>query len=387
MQVLVVGGGLVGASLALALAHQGQRVALVASAATLATCAPIEPTWDQRIYAVSPGNAAFLGGLGVWSRVDAARVQAVAAMAIWGDAQSHLGFAAEAAGLRELAWIVESRALQAALAAEIAATPELTVLADARPVTLDLTLSPAVLRLDSGEQWSADLVVGADGGQSWVREAAAIPLKSNDYQQLGVVANFAISAQHGAVARQWFRPDGVLALLPLPGQRVSMVWSTPIAHANALLALSPEDLANAVQAASLGTVGVLESLSPAVGFPLSLQQAQSLVAPGLALVGDAAHRVHPLAGQGVNLGFRDVRELVAVLAARPPLQSCGDYPLLQRYARARLEDIASIAWGGDALQKLFATQAPLLASVRNQGLRMVEHMPSLKRWLMQRVIA
>ncbi|MDP1536308.1 MAG: UbiH/UbiF family hydroxylase [Burkholderiales bacterium] len=384
--VAIVGGGLVGASLALALQRAGLAVALIEPQRPQA--APAGEAWDSRIYAISPGNALFLESLGAWTRLDPRRVQRVETMAICGDtATGRLDFSAYDAGLAELAWIVEGGALQQALREAIAEVPDLQVLCPAQAASLQVDAAAAQITLADGRLLQAQLVVGTDGGDSWVRRAAGIATQVSDYPQLGVVANFEVEKPHGGTAFQWFRADGVLALLPLPGNRVSMVWSATADHAQLLLALDAQALADRVAEASGGAVGQLRLITPAAGFPLRLAQVANLVAPRVALAGDAAHTVHPLAGQGVNLGFRDVRELAAVLGARAPQQDCGDFSLLRRYERARREDIAVIGLSTDVLQKLFAARSVWLSGVRNFGMGAVNRLAFLKHLLIRHAAA
>lgn len=382
----IVGGGLVGASLALALQHAGLDVALIEPQAPPPPLAA--DIWDSRIYAISPGNAGFLDSLGVWSRLDVQRVQRVEAMSICGDAPAgRLEFSAYEAGLRELAYIVEGSVLQRALRAAIVDTGQVRMACSARASSLQVAADAAQVTLADGEQILAQVVIGTDGGDSWVRRAAGITARVSDYHQLGVVANFETEKNHGGTAFQWFRADGVLALLPLPGKHVSMVWSAAEPHAQTLLAMDAEVLADAVAAASGGVVGGLRLVTPAAAFPLRLTHIENLVAPRIALAGDAAHHLHPLAGQGVNLGFRDVRELATVLASRASKQDYGDWSLLRRYARARREDIAAMALGTDVLQKLFAAQPVWLSGARNSGMAAVNRLPFLKNLLIRHAAA
>lgn len=382
----IVGGGLVGASLALTLQRAGLDVALIDPQTPQVP--PVADAWDSRIYAISPGNADFLQSLGVWSRLDAQRVQGVEAMSIRGDGPAgRLEFSAYEAGLRELAYIVEGRALLQALHAAIAESGQVRVLCPAQASSLQIDAGAAEVTLEDGTRIPAQLVIGTDGADSWVRRAAGITARISDYHQLGVVANFEIEKNHGGTAYQWFRADGVLALLPLPGKRVSMVWSATQDRARTLLVMDAWALADAVAAASASVVGELRLLTPAAGFPLRLAHIENLVAPRIALAGDAAHHVHPLAGQGVNLGFRDVRELAAVLASRAPSQDCGDLSLLRRYARARREDIATMELGTDVLQKLFAAQSVWLSGARNSGMGAVNRLPFLKNLLIRHAAA
>lgn len=381
--VVVVGAGPVGAALALAL--QPLDVALI-------DARPAQPLpaqgLDIRVYAISPGNTAFLEAIGAWGRIDAGRIQSVAAMAIRGDrAGAKLGFSADEAGLPALAAIVEGAAIQQALDAAIADTGGVTRYCPAQVDAVDLGADRAAVTLGDGAVIHAQLLIGSDGRDSAVRRAAGLEARESDYGQLGVVAHFECASPHHGTAFQWFRDDGVLALLPLPGHRVSMVWSTPCAHAETLLALDAEALAATVGAASGGRLGELKLLTRAAGFPLRYNRVPRLVAPRLALAGDAAHSVHPLAGQGLNLGFRDVRELAAVLKARAPRQDCGDYALLRRYERARREDIATTGLSADALHALFASRSGLAAAVRNSGLGALNAMTGLKSMLIRHAAA
>lgn len=376
--VILVGGGLVGTACALALDRAGLRVALVESR-------PPEPLpdhgWDTRIYAISPASARFLAGLGVWSRLDASRIQAVTAMHVRGDdGYSALEFSAYEAGVAELAWIVESRLMQDALWQALTQRSGVEVLCPARPVALGLAEEAATLTLEGGRALTAALLVGADGARSWVRRQAGIAIADKDYHQVGVVANFNCERPHGGIARQWFRGDGILAWLPLPGRRLSMVWSTPADHARALLSASPDELGRQVAAAGEGVLGGLELITPAAGFPLHLIQVDRLVAPRLALIGDAAHQVHPLAGQGVNLGFGDAAVLARILAQRGPREP-GDVFLLRRYERARKEDIIAMQALTDGLKELFGHPSAVVAALRNLGLSLTGRAGPLKQRL------
>ena len=382
--IAIIGGGLVGASLALALAPAALRVVLVEPRTPAAPCAG----WDSRIYAVSPGSAAFLAEIGAWQGMQAERVAPVETMRIFGDdPSSRLEFSAYDAGLRELAFIAESGRMQAALWQCLDTAAHVTRFCPAACATLVQHADATEILLDSGIAFRAKLVVGADGAQSWVREQAGVKTHTQDYRQCGVVANFACALPHRDTAFQWFRSDGVLALLPLPGNRVSMVWSTPELHARDLVALDAAALARRVSDAAENSLGALEVITPAMAFPLRLQRVDAFVKSRLALVGDAAHNVHPLAGQGVNLGFRDARELAAVLCGRGAQQDCGDYHLLRRYARARMEDVFAMQLATDGLQRLFASNAVWLSRARNLGMRMVESQSLLKRLLVKHAVA
>jgi ubiquinone biosynthesis UbiH/UbiF/VisC/COQ6 family hydroxylase len=374
--VLIVGAGLVGASLATALQGCGVDVVLLDAASPKS---PYVGEWDTRIYAISPGSKNFLQAGGAWSRIPVDRIAHVEGMEVHGDdATAMIRFSAYQAGLRELCSIVESRAIQHALIDVIEAAGEVTCLFGSRPMALAVDDRCAQVDLEDGRSIEARLVVGADGAHSWVREAVGIEARIRPYHQQGVVANFETERSHGNIARQWFRNDGVLALLPLPGNRVSMVWSTWDAAAERLVCLEADALAREVEAASAHELGELRVLAPARGFPLRWMRAHEAVRPRVALVGDAAHSVHPLAGQGVNLGFQDADMLVDVLRRRGAQDDCGDYRLLRRYARSRSEPVAMMQSATDALQRLFNNDVPGLKWLRNAGLNLTNGVVPVK---------
>jgi len=383
--VAVVGGGLVGLSLAAALQRAGLRLALIEPQP--AKPVPADDSWDSRIYAVSPGTASFLDALGAWRQLPPERVTSVETMQIYGDdASARVEFSAYEAGLAELAFIVENRLLQRALWRAVD-PGAVRVFAPASCASLALGPGYATLALADGSELAARLVVAADGADSWVRQQAGVVMTPHDYHQLGVVANFSCEQPHRGVAFQWFQRDGVLALLPLAGNRVSMVWSIVKESGERLLALAADDLAREVETASHGVLGALHVVTPPVAFPLRLQRVAQFVRPRVALVGEAAHNVHPLAGQGVNLGFRDARVLAATLDSREGRYDCGDYALLRRYERARKEDVAAMQLTTHALQKLFNNETVWMGKARNAGLRLVNRQPQLKKFLVQQAVA
>ncbi len=378
--VLVVGAGLVGLALAPALARAGLDVALVDRAPLAGDATPDAASFDARVYAISPGSAAFLAGLGAWPPV---RLEAVEAMRIEGDAGGALAFSAYDLRQRALAWIVEERALRSALLPLLAAAG-VRILAPAAIGTLAFAPDVARATLDDGRVVAARLVVGADGLRSRVREAAGLRAVPRPYGQTAVVANFACERPHRGIARQWFLgADGVLAWLPLPGAHVSIVWSAPEALAGDLLALPAADLAERVAAAGGRALGALDLLAPPSAFPLAFLRLPAMVAHRLALVGDAAHGVHPLAGQGVNLGFGDAEALSSILAQRGPLADPGAPLLLERYARRRAEPVLAMQTVTDALARLFGAPPRWLGWLRNAGLSAVDRLPPVKRALAQ----
>ena len=378
----IVGAGLAG--LALARAARGLRIALVAQQRAPAAPQAGEEI-DARVYAITPGNAAFLSGLGVWRALAEERIAPVRAMRVFGDGDgAALGFDAYRAGVGALAWIVEDRALQSALWHALEIDGGVEVLAPAQCESLELSAGGARLGLRDGRVLNARLVVGADGAHSFIREHAGIATSSDAYTHSAVVANFACEREHRGVALQWFQGGPVLALLPLPGNRVSMVWST--AQAERLLGLDAQALCLEVGRASGHALGELRLLCAPRAFPLQRLAARRMVAPHVALAGDAAHVVHPLAGQGANLGLQDARELAAVLTAREPQRDPGDLRLLRRYERARAADVLAMDTTVHGLYRLFASGAQPIARLRNAGLNLTDRLPVLKNLLIRQAM-
>ncbi len=373
----VIGGGLVGKTAALALTQGGLRVALLAQPCAAPAANAL---FDSRVYALSSSSQALLERLRVWQALDLSRLGPVYDMRVFGDAHAELHFSAFQASVPQLAWIVESAVIERALDAALRFQPNLSWI-DTRAQALDFGVEGASVGLANGNVLAADLVVGADGAHSWVRAQIGSKTNRRDYRQTGVVANFKAEKPHGETAFQWFKDGEIVALLPMPDGHVSLVWSARTEHAEALLALDPAQLAAEVERVTGGRFGALECVTPAQGFPLALQTVDRLVAPNVALVGDAAHLIHPLAGQGMNLGLRDVAALADTLAAKESFRDLGDTVLLRRYERARREDIRALMIATDGLQKLFATPGPLAKVIRNTGMALVGAQPFVKRWL------
>lgn len=384
--IIVIGGGLVGASLAAALKDSDLKIALVESHLPLTL--PADASWDSRIYAISPGSAAFLQDHGVWPMLDKDRITPVHDMAVFGDDNTaRLDFSAYDLGVSELAYIVENRQLQInTWNALTTASKNIKILCPARCASFTWHESHIDVQLTDGTLLQSALVVGADGANSWVRKQAGIEVARHAYQQVGVVANFSTELTHHNVAYQWFMRDGVLALLPLPDKQVSMVWSANDEKANQLLQLPDAALCQQVAEASNYTLGKMQLVTPPAGFPLNFVHVKSLAKQRVVLIGDAAHGIHPLAGQGVNLGLRDTRQLVATLTARGLQTDCGDYMLLRRFERARKEDILAMELVTDGLQKLFNNNSPTLSRLRNLGFEITNHLPLLKNHLMQHAL-
>lgn len=381
--VVIVGGGLVGSSLACALAGSGLKLGLVERNRAVAAEAG---EWDVRVYAISPASETFLRAHGAWPEA-ADRLASVTQMRIFGDRPgSALTFNAYDAHVARLAVIVENRALMSALHRALDAQSDLSLFPSAACAGVEWDGDRARLLLEDGRTLRTRLLVASDGADSWLRGQAGITVEESGYGQTAVVANFATQKEHRGTAFQWFRPDGVLALLPLPDRRTSMVWSARQDWAEHLLSLTPEHLAAEVVRASQGELGELAPITPPAGFRLRLIRVKRLIAPRLALVGDAAHNLHPLAGQGVNLGFQDARELAAVLAARGVQRDPGSPALLRRYERSRREDILAMTAATHGLQRLFDSSATPLVWLRNLGLNLTDQLAPLKALLVRHAL-
>ncbi len=380
--VLIVGAGLAGAALAAALRGSRLKVGIVEARP------PARPSgWDPRIYAISPANVDFLSSIGIWQHLDTQRLAPVYDMEIHGDAGGRLDFSAYDCGLRELAWILESSQMQLELWETVKRQHNVNLLCPAAPSALAIDADAARLTLADGRQLEARLIVAADGRDSWVRQAAGIGARNTPYEEKGVVANFRCEKPHRNTAIQWFRKDGVLAYLPLPGEYMSMVWSAPDALADELVGLAPEALAARVGEAGDFRLGALETVTPAAAFPLRLMRVETVVKPRLALIGDAAHAIHPLSGHGINLGYQDARVLAEQLATLDAWRDPGELGILRAYARARAEETALLQYTTHGLNRLFKPADPLLAGVRNLGLNLTNRLPVLRNALVRYAIA
>jgi ubiquinone biosynthesis UbiH/UbiF/VisC/COQ6 family hydroxylase len=319
-----------------------------------------------RAYALNAGSVGLLRELKVWDALPADARCAVHDMHVEGDAAGGvLEFSAWSQGVEALAWIVDAAELERVLAAALSFAPHVRRVADG-PVP-------------------AALLALAEGKASATRRQLGVAMPVQSYGQRAVAARLHADVAHAGVARQWFRSPDVLALLPLdrpePGRSYALVWSVPDARADELLAMPAAAFEQALTDATAGAGGVLRLCSERAAWPLSLARAAQVCAPGWVLLGDAAHVVHPLAGQGLNLGLADVKALAQVIAEREPWRALGDERLLQRYARLRAVPTLAMGQMTDGLLRLFASDAPALRELRNRGLSLVNGLPPLKRLL------
>ncbi len=376
VDVVIIGGGLVGASMALALQAQKKRVALLERSPASDRVDALNQGWDARIFAISPANKQFLSRLNAWP--DSHRVQAVSQMDVKGDNQGNIIFDAQDANSEHLSYIVENRWLLNGIWQQFSDEWITVIREDALSIETDL--NQAQVHLANGQVLHSKLIIGADGANSWVRTQANIRTQADPYHHFGVVANFEIEKPHHQTAYQWFKDGEVLAYLPLPDHKMSMVWST--ANPDKLLNLSPEELAKTVAKQGQQQLGQLKCITQAHAFELILRRPESTIATRIALIGDAAHTIHPLAGQGVNLGFGDVIELSKILSRANT--NLGATQQLQQYEQNRLAAVRTMQMGCDSLFRLFANeQIPGIAQVRNIGLSLVNKLSWFKTQLIR----
>jgi 2-octaprenyl-3-methyl-6-methoxy-1,4-benzoquinol hydroxylase/2-octaprenylphenol hydroxylase len=380
LDIAIAGGGMVGAACALTLVRRGFTVALL-EAREPATWHAHDPE-DLRVIALAPSSARLLDELGVWRAIEAARVSPYRHMRVWdGESGAEITFDAAREGRAQLGWIVENKLVARTLWDALGSAGVRRV-CPAHVVSFAQRDDRVTLELGDGEMLSAALLVISDGAGSTLREQAGIAVRGREYHQRAVVAHVATERTHDVTAWQRFTAEGPIALLPLADGRSSIVWSLPEARAREVLGLDDAAFCEAAGIASDFRLGRITSTTPRASFPLRLQIAERFAAGRCVLIGDAAHAVHPLAGQGANLGLRDVAELAAVLGeARDAGRDFTAPHVLQRYARRRRSEGTLDAHGFDAIERMFAWQSPAWAALRGFGMRAVDAIEPLKRRL------
>jgi 2-octaprenyl-3-methyl-6-methoxy-1,4-benzoquinol hydroxylase len=383
----IAGGGVVGLAAGLALAKAGLTVVLAE---------PVQPRrWtidqpDLRVYALAPDNVAWLESLGVWSGIAAARAQPYRRMRVWDAAGGRdLVFDADAFGRRELGWIVEhgllvDRLWQAAAAAGV------RILCPSRITACEQDADGVRLQLDDGARIEARLAIAADGAESTLRELAGIHVARHDYRQRGIVAYVQTDQPHAATAWQRFLAGGPLAFLPCSGgdadgeHRSSIVWTLPEADAARLLAAPGAAFEQALERAFDARLGRVRLASVRAAFPLRRQLADAYVTGRVLAIGDAAHVVHPLAGQGVNLGLRDVAALCAGATGRENRADWIGSEALARWARSRRSENAVAAHAFDTINRVFGSDGVAATLLRGPLLGLAGRLPPLTHLLWRR---
>lgn len=383
---IVVGGGLNGPALALALARAGLSVAVVDAQPARARA---DAQFDGRAYALALASQRLLGAIGVWPAV-AAKAQPILRILTSdsgpGGAPSPLFLGFDAAEIEDgaMGYMLEDRFLYAALLDAIEAEPGITHVPAAQVVGQDTGPASATVTLADGRRLTGRVIVGADGRGSGTAARAGIRRVGHPYGQTALVCALDHDRPHHGTAQQVFRPGGPLAILPLPGNRSSIVWSESESRARILSALPDEAFLSALRPVFGDHLGDLRLAGPRFAYPLTLTLAEEYVKPRIALAGDAAHGVHPIAGQGLNLGLRDVAALAEVLVeAHRRGEDIGAIDVLTRYESWRRPDSTLLALGMDGVNRLFSNANPVLRGLRDLGLGAVNRLPALRRALIR----
>ncbi len=384
--VLIVGGGMVGATLACALGDTALRVGVIESA--VAPKEWPEEDFDIRVSAITRATEKVFVGIGAWGGMVGRRVAAYSQMHVWDATGSgSIDFDSADIGEPSLGHIIENRVILAALLERMAEFANIELICPAQVTELERHPDSVTVTLEEGRRLQARLVVGADGANSWVREQAGITTTGWSYEQTAVVATIKTSKHHQDACWQRFMPTGPLAFLPLPQGLSSIVWSTTPERAAELVEMSESEFLDELQQAFGDRLGRMEQSGPRGAFPLLLRHANSYCAERMVLVGNAAHAIHPLAGQGLNLGVSDAATLAEVLLqAQAKKQDIGDMAVLRRYERWRKADNVAVMAAMDGFKRLFSNDNSVLKLLRNIGLTVADRGGPAKQMMIRRAM-
>jgi ubiquinone biosynthesis UbiH/UbiF/VisC/COQ6 family hydroxylase len=402
-EIIILGGGIVGKTAALAFSQKGLKVLHIAAnfgdKSNTNSSNSEKVAWNSRVYAISHSSEQLFQDLQIWQAIDPSRRQVVEQMRIYGDSgelADGIHFSAFEANLPKLAYIIESQQIEEAL--DLATTfSKFITRHEASFESISIDEGQAIVKTNIGN-FKAPLVIAADGANSLIRTQVGIEISQDLYEHTAVIGNFACENQHLRTAHQWFLDNGdVLALLPLPNKKVSMVWSTSEANAAYLVDLyenNPDLLCQFItsqaQGLPLQTLGKLQLLNQIKTYPLKRQRAKQFIGPTdepkVVLLGDAAHVMHPLAGQGLNLGLRDIRDLVRIITEKENFRSINDRVLLRRYERARVADVDAILGVTHHLHRLFMRNDFAIKWLRNTGMRFLNQQSNIKMQLITKAL-
>lgn len=387
VDVAIVGGGMVGLAVACGLQGSGLRVAVLEQREPQPLAADAAPA--LRVSAINAASEKLLTRLGVWSDIVARRASCYHGMEVWDkDSFGRIKFDDQSMGYSHLGHIVENAVIHYALWQKARQSSDITLMAPAELQQVAWGENDAFLTLKDGAMLTARLVIGADGANSWLRNKADIPLTFWDYRHHALVATIRTEEAHGAVARQAFHGEGILAFLPLRDPHLcSIVWSLAPQEAERMQQASDEQFNQALNIAFDNRLGLCSVESERQVFPLTGRYARQFAAHRLALVGDAAHTIHPLAGQGVNLGFMDAAELVDELKRlHRQGKDIGQYLYLRRYERSRKHSAAMMLAGMQGFRELFAGTHPAKKLLRDMGLKLADTLPGVKPQLLRQAM-
>ena len=381
VDLVIVGGGMVGLMLAAALRGSGLHIVVIERAAYQPV---LSMDLDCRVSAIVQGNVNILKSVGVWQYLQD-KVGVMASMRIWdGQEQGGIRFDAEEIGQDKLGVLLENQHLIDALQHTIDESHDVEMLCPESVASVVWKRQGVQVSLESGRVLNTPLIVGADGARSWLREQADIDVFSRDYGQKGIVATVKPRFSHQNTACQRFLDTGPLALLPMKDDVCSIVWSASNDRADELLALSEEDFLDELNLEVGGVFGGIVEVGKRAGFPLKAQLARHIVRPRLALIGDAAHSIHPLAGLGVNLGLRDAMVLAQeIVDARKFEEDWGDMDVLSRYMKQRMPDVLATMASMEALHRTFQVQLPAWIKLRGFGMKAFGNAGIVKQLLMK----
>ncbi|WP_018295315.1 UbiH/UbiF/VisC/COQ6 family ubiquinone biosynthesis hydroxylase [Mariprofundus ferrooxydans] len=379
--VIIVGGGMVGLALACALKDSGLHIVVI-ERAEAQVCYSLGR--DCRVSAIVRGNQQILAGIGVWRYLEA-DAEPIRAMRVW-DNQEPGGIRFDAAEINEpaMGYLIENSCTQAAMHRAMLESDDIEYLCPAEIAALEWFDERVQVSLSDGRVLNTPLLVGADGGRSWVREQAGIACCERDYGQHGIVATVRPERGHGGAAYQRFLPTGPLAVLPMTEGLCSIVWSAENDEAGRLMAMSDGEFLAAMNATFGPVLGRVTEAGERAAFPLVGRLAHHVVRDRVALVGDAAHCIHPLAGLGVNLGLRDAMVLAQEICdARRFDEDWGELAVLNRYMKQRMPDVLSVMASMEGFHQLFTRDLPGLKGLRGLGMRLVGNSGSIKKLLMR----
>ncbi|MDN3608196.1 FAD-dependent 2-octaprenylphenol hydroxylase [Vibrio ostreicida] len=386
VDIVIVGGGMVGLTLAATFKDTDLRVAVIESHAP---DLELTDSYDVRVSALSRASERVLRNVGAWDGMVQRRAAPYTAMEVWEqDSFSRLEFDAQKLAQPDLGHIIENRVIQLSLLEQVKNQDNVTLFMPAQCKSMSIGESEAWLTLDNGQALTSKLVIGADGANSWVRQQQDIPLTHWDYGHNAIVANVSTAEAHQKVARQIFTPQGPLAFLPLGDAHMSsIVWSTEPSRANKLMSMTDAEFNKSLTAEFDARLGLCDVVGERFSFPLKMRYARDFVTERVALVGDAAHTIHPLAGQGANLGLLDAASLAQeVIALWRKGEDIGSKRNLRFYERWRKAEAAKMIAAMQGFKDLFSSDNPAKKIVRNLGMTLVGRLPGAKDEIIKRAL-